>query len=285
MINSPSAHVLPVSIIAKLFRKRLVVFHQGDLILREGPVNRVIEKVFDASSYLSFALADNVATYTTDYAEHSRVLRPFLRKFQPVMMPFPVSAESEPDGSMTRSRVPADTKVLFGFAGRFVAEKGFDVLFDAIPQVMDAVPGAHFAFAGETNMAYEDFFGQTQDRLARVKDHVTILGLLDEEGMADFYRALDFIVMPSRSDCFPLVQGEAMKRGDPSIVSDIPGARVLVRETGYGFIVEKENPQALARGLIEAARADGSLADKYPAVLDFLDDVKNTERIARFISG
>jgi glycosyltransferase involved in cell wall biosynthesis len=200
-------------------------------------------------------------------------------------MPLPASGSPDADGAATRARVPANTEVLFGFAGRFVEEKGFDVLFDAIPLVMQEIPGAHFVFAGETNMAYEDFFGRSRERLERVQDHITFLGLLDENAMADFYAALDFIVIPSRSDCFNLVQAEAMQRGKPSIVADIPGARAMVQITGFGRTFEKENPQALAQQLIAAARERDSFADKYPNVVNFLDDARNTEHAARFIGG
>lgn len=285
LVNSPSAHILPVALLTKLLRKRLVVFHQGDLILPLGWKNRVIEGVFDVSSYVALRLAERVATYTEDYAQNSRVLRPFLRKFLPVVMPLPETLPPAGDGSTTRSRVPESARVLFGFAGRFVEEKGFDILFDAIPLVTERIPGAHFVFAGETNMAYEDFFASNRDRLRRVQNDITFLGLLDDVGMADFYSALDFIVIPSRSDCFNLVQAEAMQRGKPSIVADIPGARAMVNKTGFGLTFESGNAQALADQLVEAARRQDGFADSYPNVVNFLDDAKNAQQTLRFISG
>lgn len=285
LINSPSAHILPIALLTKLLRKRLVIFHQGDLILPAGTVNRLIEKIFDVSSFVSFSLADRVSTYTTDYAQHSRVLKPFLAKFQPMVMPLPRPAAPEADGHVTRSAIPPNVEVLFGFAGRFVEEKGFDVLFDAIPYVMRELPGAHFVFAGETNMEYEDFYARNQDRLANVREHVTMLGLLDEAGMADFYNSLDFIVIPSRSDCFNLVQAEAMVRGKPSIVADIPGARAMVRETGFGLTFPSQDPQDLARQLVMAARARDSFQPNYPNVVRFLDDATSAEHAARLIGG
>lgn len=285
LINSPSAHILPIALLAKLMRKRLVIFHQGDLILPAGAVNRIIEKAFDVSSYISFRLADRVATYTTDYARHSRVLGPFLRKFQPMVMPLPGVTADEADGQATRRAVPADVDVLFGFAGRFVEEKGFDVLFDAIPEVIRQYPQAHFVFAGETNMAYEDFFARNQERFSRIRDHVTMLGLLHEAALADFYNALDFIVIPSRSDCFNLVQAEAMIRGKPSIVADIPGARAMVKETGFGLTFPPEDATGLARQLVAAARAKESFQSNYPNVVSFLSDATDPEHAARVVGG
>lgn len=285
LVNAPNAHIVPVALLAKLMRKRLVIFLQGDLTLPAGLTNRILERVFDLSSYFAFALADRVSTYTQDYGENSRVIKPFLRKFQPRLMPFPKPAEIGMDGSRTKSAVPAGVDVLYGFAGRFVEEKGFDVLFEAIPHVMRELPGAHFVFAGETNLAYEDFFERNRGRFERVRDHITMLGLLDEEGLADFYNAIDFIVLPSRSDCFPLVQAEAMYRGNPSIVSDIPGARVLVKQTKFGLIFPKEDARALADQLIAAARSRQSFSAHYPEVVSFLDDSRNTEKTAQFIGG
>jgi SAM-dependent methyltransferase len=57
------------------------------------------------------------------------------------------------------------------------------------------------------------------------------------------------LALPSRSDCFELVQAEAMLCGTPVVASDIPGAREAVRRTGMGRLVAAEDPAALAAGL------------------------------------
>ncbi|MFA6814645.1 MAG: hypothetical protein WCR60_03825, partial [Patescibacteria group bacterium] len=80
LINSPSIHILPISLISKIFKKKLLIFHQGDLILPNGLFNYLIEKLFDLASLISFALADQLATYTDDYAKNSRLLSKFPKK-------------------------------------------------------------------------------------------------------------------------------------------------------------------------------------------------------------
>jgi glycosyltransferase involved in cell wall biosynthesis len=67
--------------------------------------------------------------------------------------------------------------------------------------------------------------------------------------MAEFYRLCDVFVLPSRSDMFALVQVEALLCGTPLVATDIPGARVVVRETGMGVLVPPGDPQALANGI------------------------------------
>jgi hypothetical protein len=89
LINSPSIHILPISLISKLFKKKLLIFHQGDLILPKGIINNVIEKVFDFASYISFSLARQLATYTDDYANNSRLLPNFHEKISVFIPPLP----------------------------------------------------------------------------------------------------------------------------------------------------------------------------------------------------
>ena len=87
VINSPSSNILPIAIITKIFGKKLIIFHQGDLILPKGFINRIIEKIFDISCYFSFLISDKVSTYTADYGKNSRVIRNFLSKFEPMLVP------------------------------------------------------------------------------------------------------------------------------------------------------------------------------------------------------
>jgi len=72
--------------------------------------------------------------------------------------------------------------------------------------------------------------------------------------MANFYAMCDVVALPSRTDCFPSVQVEAMLSGTPVVATDIPGAREVVRVTGMGRLVTPREPAALAEGLIEVLR-------------------------------
>ena len=59
--------------------------------------------------------------------------------------------------------------------------------------------------------------------------------------------AMDVFCSSSRTEAFPLVVGEAMVLARPSVVTDVGDTAVLVGDTA--ILVERENPQALARGL------------------------------------
>jgi glycosyltransferase involved in cell wall biosynthesis len=86
-------------------------------------------------------------------------------------------------------------------------------------------------------MPYERFYERCLPLVERYRDRVHFLGLLGrDQDVADFYAACDVLVLPSRTECFGLVQVEAMLCGTPVVVSDIPGAREPVRVTGMGRI-------------------------------------------------
>jgi glycosyltransferase involved in cell wall biosynthesis len=273
LISSPCSNVLPFSIIAKLCGKRLVIFHQGDLILAQGFFNRVLEGVFFVSTTIGLALADLVSTFTADYAETSSVLRWFKHKFRPLMVPVCLAPPPQQLSPLLQRAVELKQqgRILFGLAGRFVAEKGFDILLAAVPRILEKVPNAHFVFAGETNISYESTFHDLKSQVERYSDRFLMLGLLRDEELRAFYEAIDFIVIPSRSDCCNLVQLEACTCGKPSVCADIPGARHLVRTSGFGAIFAKEDPIDLADKIADVVARRDELLPRHAIVLQMLD--------------
>jgi glycosyltransferase involved in cell wall biosynthesis len=163
-----------------------------------------------------------------------------------------------PDKSpaMDLSKVPARTtdEARVGFLGRFVEEKGIDVLLDAVPMVLQRLPNTRFLLAGDySSVAGGSQYHLLQDRLKALEDHVEVLGPLSEEGLFPFYRSLDVFVLPSVNayESFGMVQVEAMKSGVPVIASDLRGVRIPVRKTGNGCVVPPGNPRELANAIVE----------------------------------
>jgi glycosyltransferase involved in cell wall biosynthesis len=69
-------------------------------------------------------------------------------------------------------------------------------------------------------------------------------------------------VLSSRSEGFPLSVLEAMRAGLPVVASDAGGIREAVVDGETGFVVEAENPTALA-GCLRLLLHDGSLREKF----------------------
>ena len=121
--------------------------------------------------------------------------------------------------------------------------------------LLAAEPDVHLIYAGEHNVVYERFYERWKHLVESHRDRITFVGLLrDPQRLANFYAMCDVFALPSRTDCFPSVQIEAMLCGTPVVTTNIAGAREAVRVTGMGRLAAPRNPVALAQGLIEVLR-------------------------------
>lgn len=270
---TPFTEILFVGLLAKVLSKRFIIVHNGDLILPKGFFNRLIQMLFDVTTFLGGVLADQLIAYSDDYARHSRFLRQFLSKTVAIFPLFKPVSIKQSDIVAMKNKLPKSSLII-GCAGRFVEEKGFDILLQAIPSLVKIYPEAVVVFAGEINIVYESFYQANGQRIQEAGKAFISLGLLTQKEMAAFYRSIDLFVLPSRSDCLALVQVEAMLAGVPVVVTDIPGARVPVITTGMGVIVSSQDPEALALGIIKAIKQKYLLVKKK----DQLERLVNNER-------
>jgi glycosyltransferase involved in cell wall biosynthesis len=262
MVGVDVVHVhtpmLEAPLLVQLARRRgvrSVITHHGDLVMPAGVFNRFVERSVTTLLARAFAKCDRVIVYTLDYLEHSTFLAPFAHKSVAIAPPVAIPNVDDGAAARWRAELGAAEHPLVGFAGRFVEEKGFDVLLRAIPRVVDALPGASFAYAGERNVVYEDFFAACRQHAERAGRHLHWLGLIREpQRLAAFYAMCDVMAVPSRTDNLPLVPLEAMLCGTPAVISDIPGARMAVRWTGMGRLVTACDEAALADGLCAVLR-------------------------------
>ena len=251
-INTPLAETALWALVARIRRRRLVVTHHGDLCLPAGFANRLIEGFTYANYRVAAQAADAIVGYSEDYAEHSDWLRPCRRKLTIISPPIAIPAPDRAAAAALRRRLAPRGGPLVGFAGRFVEEKRPDLLLQAALALRDRRPGLQLGFAGQHRIPYEDTWARCAALVAAVGDGATFLGTLAEpQALADFYAACDVLVLPSDSECFALVQAEAMLCGTPVVASDIPGARVPVRSTGMGRLFRAGDARDLAAALDE----------------------------------
>jgi glycosyltransferase involved in cell wall biosynthesis/SAM-dependent methyltransferase len=258
-IHTPMLETALVTGLARALGRPSLVTHQGDLVMPDGAWNQFVEGAVTRLMNWGFQLATHITVHSGDYARHSAFLAPFAHKLDAIYPPVELPPPDPVAVEEWRRNLGLEGKRLVGFAGRFVEEKGFDYLLQAIPLVRARVPDAHFVYAGETNVVYEQFFEQWRHLLEQQRDAVTTLGLIrDQQQLANFYAMCDVFCLPSRTDCFPSVQIEALLSGTPLVTANTPGAREVVAVTGMGRLVRAGDVAALAAGLI------GALGDGEP---------------------
>jgi glycosyltransferase involved in cell wall biosynthesis len=250
-LHTPMLETALSAIIAKFMGRGILATHHGDLILPPGLLNRFI-RWFTYQNYAIMArLASRLIGYSHDYADNSYYLLPFREKvsiiYPPILLPDP-----QPDKVVeNRAQWQTDGGPIIGYAGRFVKEKRPDLLLKSLEVINTHYPNARVVFAGEYDLKYEDTWENNQELVKHYQSQLVFLGLLEsQQEMANFYAACDVLVLPSDTECFALVQVEAMLCGTPVVMTDTPGGRVPVTETQMGRIVPRGDWQAIGEAVI-----------------------------------
>lgn len=135
--------------------------------------------------------------------------------------------------------------VAFGFVGRLDPEKGVAELGSAWPVIAGAVPGAHLVITGT---------GGDQSILRRkLADDPRVHWLGFRRDVPAILKALDVLLIPSRSEAFGLVAAEAMAAGTPVVATQVGGIPEVVIQDEQGILVPPRDPGALARAGIALA--------------------------------
>jgi glycosyltransferase involved in cell wall biosynthesis/2-polyprenyl-3-methyl-5-hydroxy-6-metoxy-1,4-benzoquinol methylase len=252
LLHVPMPDAGPLALAARLAGRPVIVMHHGDLILPRGMLNAGVGVAVRRSMVTAGHLASAIVAYSDDYAGHSAFLTPFSHKVRVIAPPIDLPEPGDPEGRSWRAACGLTDRRIVGVAGRWVEEKGFDVLLRAWPHLQARVPQAHLVFAGQRHVVYERFYERCAPLVAAIGPHMTERGLIDSpQDLADFYAGCDVFALPSRSDCLARTQVEAMLCGTPVVASNIPGARTAVRTTGMGRVVAPNDPEALAHALAD----------------------------------
>lgn len=131
--------------------------------------------------------------------------------------------------------------------GQFIHRKGFDVLMKASAGMDVSV----CIVGGEPGEEYRKL------RRELGADRVIFRGFQKKEALANYYRAADLFVLPTREDIWGLVINEAMAFGLPVVTTDkcVAGLE-LVEECVNGALIPADDPQALAEAIRRVLEAD-----------------------------
>jgi phosphatidylinositol alpha-mannosyltransferase len=141
---------------------------------------------------------------------------------------------------------PGEGGSLF-FIGRIdEPRKGLQVLLAAMPSIIAAHPGVRLLVAGPGDV--EEIRG---DLAPEVAEHITFLGLVDEETKARAFLSADVYVAPNTGgESFGIVLLEAMASGTPVLASDLEAFRRVTADGRAGASFANEDPDDLARAAI-----------------------------------
>ncbi|NWG33839.1 MAG: glycosyltransferase family 4 protein [Chloroflexi bacterium] len=283
-LHLPQFDAPGVALRGRLFGKPAVLTYHCDLQLPSGLFNRFVNAVVDFQNNLAGILANHIVTYTRDYADHSPYLSRYASKLTPILppveLPNPLPGAVE---AFAREHHLSERRPVIGMAARFAAEKGVEVLLDALPLILQKYPKAQVLFAG----TYQNVMGEQAyyDRLIpRIREyeiagHWKFLGNLEPVEMAAFYPNLDVLTVPSlnSTEAFGLVQIEAMMNGVPCVPSALPGVRQPVTLHGMGRVAKIGDAVSLAESILEVLNEP----HKFKGDIESIKKIYNPDSIAQ----
>ena len=175
--------------------------------------------------------------------------------------PHDLQAADEAELRRLRAEFAAPDESLVLLIGRLVYEKGFQLALEAMPRLIQSVPGTRFLVAGSGTHEAE-LREQAAD--LGLLEHGTFLGWIGDDVLHSLYRIADVCVVPSIYEPFGLVALEAMASGCPCIVADTGGLREVVPHEEAGLRFRARDPIALGE-MAERLLTDSELRDRLVA--------------------
>lgn len=283
-LHLPQFDAPGVALRARLYQKPAILTYHCDILLAPGAVNRLVNLVIQFQNNMAGLLANRIVTYTQDYADNSSYLSRYKKKVKaflpPVELPQPDQGAIESFAHLHKTR---ERRPVIGMAARFAAEKGVEVLLDALPQVIEKYPQAQVLFAGQ----FENVLGE-QKYAAKLTPKIKLfesrgqwkfLGILNPQQMVAFYPNLDVLVIPSlnSTEAFGLVQVEAMMNNVPCVASALPGVRRPVQMHNMGKVVPIGDSSALAEALLDVLAEK----EKYHCDREILRNLYDPDSVAK----
>jgi len=152
--------------------------------------------------------------------------------------------------------------------GRMAHNKGFDLLIQAMPVVLERIKDAKLVLAvGSTNPTPRE-----HEQIAELKALATELGISDgvvfqdyipDEVLADYYRAADVFALSSRYEPFGMTAVEAMACGTPAVITTGGGLWEQVTWGLEALYADPFDPEAFGHAIcavLQQSRLTGQLA-------------------------
>lgn len=127
-----------------------------------------------------------------------------------------------------RRKLHIEDNIVFGNVGRFCEAKNHLFLLDVFERVKKIIPNSLLLLVGDGELRKE-----VEDKidLLNLKDSVILLGARDD--VSSILQALDYIVMPSKWEGFPVSLLEEQAAGLPCYVSDTVTKQAKINDNVY----------------------------------------------------
>lgn len=148
------------------------------------------------------------------------------------------------------------------FAGVVTARKNLIGLIRALDIVRHEIPDVLLKVAGSLrDTEYSNACIAEVERL-ELKQHLEFLGVLSVDGMQEQLSKAHIMALSSLQETAPLSIGESLAAGVPVVASNICGIPYMIKAGETGQLVNPENIDDIAQGILDAFQLDPELSEK-----------------------
>ena len=212
------------------------------LITQDSSLLRLKRLFFEWAEKILAQFTDMFIAETDEEHEELRRLGVIPEKI--VTIPNGIEAPNLPDRVPTRARLNlTDDEVVIGFIGRFVTQKGPEIIIQAMASLVERFKGQEITLV----MVGDGELGEKLHEMARrlkIAHRVRWMGEVQWEMQMP---AFDILALPSLYEGMPYVLIEALFAGLPIVATKVGGAKLLVEPEVNGYLV----PQGTRRVWLE----------------------------------
>ena len=152
------------------------------------------------------------------------------------------------DGKLVVSEKKLADKINFCFVGGLNKNKGIDKIMEAFKNISsDKIGTFHVVGDGKLKLALKQ---DVKNITAKVVFH----GALPKSDVQEIYKKSHFIILPSQSEGFPKVIGEAMNYGCIPIVSDVSCIGQYIKNKQNGFLIKSITIKEIIKSIQKSVR-------------------------------
>jgi glycosyltransferase involved in cell wall biosynthesis len=168
------------------------------------------------------------------------------------VIPNPISPKLQQQ-ALAQPRVEPSKPVIL-YTGRIEFRKGSLELLRSVDRVAAEFPEVEYVVAGARHNSIDDRMLNQAFGVNGTRKHVRLIGHVQWQKLADWYRRASVFVMPSYYETFGISVIEAMAFGLPVVASDAGGLPEVVEDGVTGILVPAGDSAALSEALLRLLR-------------------------------
>ena len=139
--------------------------------------------------------------------------------------------------------------ITLGVVSRLEKIKGMDLVIDAFALIKERLPSTRLIVVGDGYSSVKDDM-QKQAIELNLNEAIQWTGRQPIEKLPDFYKQMDIVWIPSRSEGFGLTAIEAMSQGCVVVASNVGGLPEIIKDGENGLLHQTENINDIAEKTI-----------------------------------